>query len=564
MWKKQTKFKTLEERQKSIPGALYNLDHYTTLQNEELPSIEGLNEMGKTLINNIVNRHIVLFGDYDCDGIFSTVIVWKTLDFLAKKAELVSGKPASSIEVRIPDRINEGYGFSNEAAEEIQNSVILLLDNGIVQYEAIHKAKENGNIVLVLDHHQPGETLPEADIIVNPHAVSGGEFNEYCAAGLSYRLARYLLEKNASWAGKDEELLHEALFLSAVATIADVVPMLNENRMIVRYGLMDVPQRLKKLIKAIAGEKKELLLVDDVSFSIAPAINAVGRMGKLNTEFVKKIAFEQDLFEVSQELVTTNTMRQEETKNGKKAIEIPKDCPDKIMVHQGNFHQGIIGLLASYVVTATGKPSFVFGNDMKGFVTGSARSPRGTQNLKELLDKVQDKHPGLLAKYGGHAAAAGVTIKTESLQEFKDAVNSLAEYEVSNDKIYDFDIKTSDDWKSIWKAVMEYAPYGEGNPAPVLCLDTTEKLDMAKTGRRMFKTLPDLKTIIAFSSAFSAYTGQKPDECERMKYYGYLLMNNYGGGESYQFRVEDVEGEKKAKSPLQLALEEKMKKEAAS
>ena len=548
----KSKFSTLEERQKSIPGSLYAIPNYISAK--VLPKIENLSKMAKSISEHMIEKSIIIVGDYDVDGIMSTGIMLKTLKFLCEAASKVSGKAASTVDFMIPDREIDGYGFNENQADQIKDSLILLLDNGIVQYEAIRKAKENGNTVYVVDHHQPGETLPDADLIVNPHAVSGGEFNEYCAAGLSYRLAREIFSQ--PWVsayvveGPVNALLEELLFMAAVATVADVVPVLNENRVIIQEGMKKIPPHWENICFVLMNTKKSYLNEGDIAYKIAPAINALSRMGRLDKAIIEELMFAEDTEHVADTMQSLNVRRKEETEKAMKSLVMPDKSVKVVVVQSENVTQGIAGIIAGRLCDKESKPVFMFGPEQNGLITGSARAEKGTVHLKNLLDKVNASYPGLIEKYGGHEAAAGVSIRRERLEEFVHAVNAIADYEPIATKTYDFELPEGN-WKGVYEAIQEYAPYGEGNPSPMLhfrCTPNPKEIAVMK--KEHLKVYQGNNECVGFGLA------RKYDPAQEgaLNLYGTLQLNEYRGGLSIQFNAIDVEQEEPQKNGLQLEL----------
>lgn len=549
----KSKFATLEERQKSIPGSLYAIPDYISAK--VLPKIENLSEMAKAISEHMIGKKIMIVGDYDVDGIMSTGIMLKTLKFLCEAASKVSGKAASTIDFMIPDRENDGYGFNEKQAEQLKDSLVLLLDNGIVQYEAIRKAKENGNTVFVVDHHQPGETMPDADLIVNPHAISGGEFNEYCAAGLSYRLAREIFSQ--PWVsayvveGPVNALLEELLFMAAVATVADVVPVLNENRVIIQEGMKKIPPHWENVCFVLMNTKKTALNEGDIAYKIAPAINALSRMGRLDKAIIEELMFAEDTEHVADTMQSLNVRRKEETEKAMKSLLMPDKTEVKvIVVHSEIIGQGIAGIIAGRLCEKESKPVFMFGPEKNGLITGSARAEKGTVHLKNLLDKLNASRPGLIEKYGGHEAAAGVSIRRERLEEFAQAVNAMADYEPITTKQYDFELPESN-WQGVYEAIQKYAPYGEGNPSPMLhfrCTPNPNEITVMK--KEHLKVYQGNNECVGFGLA------RKYDPVQEgaLNMYGTLQLNEYRGGLSIQFNAIDVEQEGRPKNELQMEI----------
>lgn len=540
----KSKYATLAERQTSIPGALYELPNYED-DETELPRIANLSDLSCALTERLVGgKKIILFGDYDVDGIFSTIIMLLALRNLGSLAESISGKPASTVTVMVPDREKEGYGFAVSHAEKLHDSIVVLLDNGIVQYDAIQKAKENNNEVFVVDHHQPGSFLPNADIIVNPHAIAGGDYDNYCAAGLAYRLAREMFHEKwvASVSSKETvtAVMQEFLFMAALATVADVVPLLWENRVIVKEGMKTIPTRWQPICYCLMDSEKPSLNEGDIAFKIAPAINAAGRLGELDASFIEELAtVEGSKTEyIASRLQVMNQERKNLTRETLRSLNVQNPEAKVIVVQDDSIPGGIAGIIAGHLAEKYEKPVFVFGPVSDGLITGSARSKNGLQlHLKNLLDKLNAVVPGMIIRYGGHESAAGVTIPFSRLAEFTDVINSYAEYAPIMQKVYDFDLEPEYDWLEIYNSIQLYAPYGEGNTAPLLRYNTrvSEKdVRLMGTGKEHLKIGVGNYEAVAFNMAKKA--NLKNPQYELI---GTLQTNEYRGSYRVQLNIVD-------------------------
>ena len=556
MWKKRN-INSLGELMRSRPGATYELADYRSLATRNLPEITNLNVLADLLQNYLLENRIVIVCDYDTDGIMSGGIMLKALSFLASEAERVFGKPASQISLIVPDRFADGYGFQPQHAEQISSSIILLLDNGICQHEAIRKARENGNEIYIVDHHLPAETLPEANLTVDPW-VFPGDFNEYCAAGLCYRLARRMLE--ADWVVHcvSHELVsaaqEEFLFMAAVATIADVVPLLNENRLIVREGLRFVPSFWRKTVSILCNEEKDSLTEEDVSFRISPAINAIGRLGKLNSEWImefildgseKRAALAKKLYSMNEERKFL-TAQAQETAEALIRKQYSPDAP-ALVVQSETFHPGIVGIVAGRLSEIWSRPVFVFGPaDSKGLLTGSGRSKDNPVHLKKLLDDLS-VGTDCIVRCGGHASAAGVTIRADRLETFAEAVSeyawSLEDEYIRPDSFYDFELDEDENWAEIYSEIRKYAPFGAGNPEPVFhCRFTPVPGLIRVLGKDHVKirNLNDQEAVgFGMMNRYSEF-----DSSSALHLYGSIAPNRYCGGLSMQFIIRDLEAEK--------------------
>ena len=445
-------------------------------------------------------RRVYVFGDYDVDGICSSAILSLVLN-----AMFYMGA-----RVRLPYRFSEGYGCSPEAIDEFEDgSLLILIDNGIVAYDAIDKAKAKGMDVVVIDHHLPklGDDgkpiLPNADVIVDPH-VFPGEFNDYCAGGLAYRAVCEYLQLSGEDQGFDyfhykpmADILTGCRAIAAIATISDSVRLTGENRKIVREGIEVInklPEALPKGLRVLI-EKLELSGVVDekaIGFRIGPCLNAPGRLydrgaGKAYTLLIKRMTFKEAGDAVADILEDNETRKQlcsdwfetarEEIEKGQMEDHYP------VVLSIPGIPEGVIGIIAGKVSEAYKTPAIVLCDDGTGLCKGSART-YGSVHVKELLDL----HSDLIEKYGGHAGAAGLTVRLENVEKLRSCLNaSLGKKpeEIGADVFYDIEIARVD-VPATMTEVNRFKPYGEGNPAPVVLI---RDLTLIPDGSEHYKLL---------------------------------------------------------------------------
>lgn len=551
MYKKRN-VNSFEELKKSRPGSNYQIKNYKFIKSEELPRIENLEKAVETIVKHLVGANIVVYTDYDVDGVLSAAIVFKLLALLTRLYARFTNKSPSTINLLVPDRMKDGYGFNVNAAEKISNSLVLLLDNGIVQHEAIDVAKANNNTVIVLDHHSPDEKLPNADVIVNPNAIQGGQFNEYCAAGICYRLARRMLDieavRNAIPANIHQEAMEEFNFLAAVATIADVVPLLNENRMIVKNGLKNIPESWRPFINYLCetSEERDHVWGDEIRFKVAPAINATGRLGELTPQFILAMSLNKEgqRDTVAKHILRQNQRRRTETAEAIRKINASLEKDETVNQHnaiiiKSDAHIGVIGIVAGKLADKYQKPCFVFSKNEAGELVGSVRTKSGTVNLKELLDNISKTIPSVVLKHGGHELAAGVTITEAGFNKFQETVFNAVdniEYHLETDEYYDFEIKPTDNWFDVFSELEEQGPWGEGNPAPVYMVE----LDISSVKKKIFK-----ETIRLMDGELHEYLGfglkAQIEGAEKLRLIGNISRNEYHGGDRMQFTITAIE-----------------------
>lgn len=414
--------------------------------------VKNLDKAAAVISSHSKKLPILIIGDYDVDGIMSSAILFQVLKCLAFE----------KVMVRLPHRFSEGFGFKKTMLDEIkepEKTLVITVDNGIAALDAVDYAKSIGCTVIVTDHHEPvkenGEIkLPAADVIVDPH-VYGDDFNDYCGAGLAYKLAEVLISNRAK----------SLLSLAAIATIADVMPLREENFVIVRNGLKYLSAGyttlgLKALMKFLNLEGE--ISSSDIGFKIGPCLNAPGRLiddgAVLSLKMV--LAPDKDLAEnLAKKLIELNEERKSLVDDALSRVpEFEGKFP--VIVNIPDVCEGIVGIIAGKLEEAYGGPALVFTNAGTEELKGSGRSPESL-NLKQLLDL----HPELFVKYGGHAGAAGFTIKTSNFNDLKIALqNNLKDFKPDVTQL-EADVEISEDeLEEALEIEKMFQPSGEGNP----------------------------------------------------------------------------------------------------
>ena len=464
MWVKRDELTTVAEV--VVRNAGRSLEELLNPKNDS--EILNLIEVAKIICDAIRARFpITIVGDYDADGICGSAILYKTLVALGVTPT-----------VRLPRRFSEGYGFSMQMLEEISGGLLITVDNGIAAVDEIAEAKKRGLKVVVLDHHQPRDdgALPPADVIVDPHVFNNGGFEDFCGAGLAYRLACLLLVKKA-------ELLPELSALAAIATVADVVPLVDDNRSIVMEGLKAIKRNKAPVGLRVLIDRLGLFDIDesDISFTIGPILNAPGRM--LDDGAMKSFRLLTDrefLDSKAKDLEVINDRRKELQAAGLQTAEqiIMEDCmhgDSVLVINSGRRNgmaaipEGLVGILAGKISEKYKVPAIILTeSDKPGIMKGSGRS-YGNIDLKGLLDKAAE----LMVSYGGHPKAVGLSIPEADVDVLRDfLMEALAgeEREVADVSYYDLSVKNSELEATIAE-ILKYAPYGEGIARPVLRIE---------------------------------------------------------------------------------------------
>jgi single-stranded-DNA-specific exonuclease len=433
----------------------------------------------RILLASRKKEKIGIFGDYDADGIPGAAILYEGLQKLGLEAK-----------VYIPDR-SEGYGLSKNAVEFFQKgdiSLILTIDCGVRDLIAVNFAKKLGIDVIVCDHHEPGRTLPHAFAVIDPKRK--GEkypFHELSGAAVGFKLMQGLskLSKKIK-----PDFLRYILDLVAISVISDIVPLISENRIFAKLGLM-VLQKTKRIglieLYKIAKIKPETINAYQVGFMIAPRINASGRMAESRLSFdLLTTRDKKTAKQLAQNLNETNKERQRETERflRQARTQIKKNKLHKnkvILLQHDEWPGGLVGLMASKLKDEFNRPVFVFQKE-KDTSRGSARSIDGF-NLAEIL-LASSK---LIEKGGGHAKAAGVEVKNEKMKEFYDYLLNLAEQKIKIEDLIpeikiEIELNLIDiNWQN-YKILADFEPFGLGNPRPKFLTSDLEILQIKTMG----------------------------------------------------------------------------------
>ncbi len=425
-------------------------------------SQEGVEKSKKRIIQARENKdQVIVYGDYDADGLCSTAIVWETLYQNGLK-----------ILPFIPDRIKDGYGLKPQKVKELKDKLpdlrlIITVDNGITAFQGVEQAKELGIDVITIDHHlKLQDKYPQAYALIHSPLVS--------ATGLAWLWSRF-------WGIPD-------LGLAALATIADVMPLVGANRSFVKYGLPILQKTRRVGIRHLfqeAGIEKKVIDVFQVAFMLAPRLNALGRVADpldgLRLICTKRLEKGIDLAKLANKI---NSQRQQMVEDG---IFLAKELIGKklnpiLIVENETYHKGIIGLIASKLTEEFYRPSLVIRKE-KELSYGSARSIDGI-DIISLLKKVGK----FMEELGGHQKAAGFTLKTKYLPKIKERLLKIAQKEIPDNlltptRVVDCEVKLSSLNLDFYNLVSKISPFGEGNPEPVFLARNLRVLSLTTVGK---------------------------------------------------------------------------------
>lgn len=482
-------------------------------------------------------ERITVYGDYDADGVTSTSVMLETLEMLGGQADYF-----------IPNRFKEGYGPNKEAFKQLiekGTQLILTVDNGVAGHEAIAYAKEKGVDVIVTDHHELPETLPDAFAIVHPkHPQGDYPFTDLAGVGVAFKLATALLE----------EIPVEFLDLVAIGTVADLVSLTDENRALVTFGLnvLKETQRfgLLALLKEVDTKPKE---VDEttIGFKVAPRLNALGRLEDASPAVEMLTTFDE-----TQAVQLVQMIQQKNEERKAFVSQIVEEAQDKLqeqsadslvnVIAKEGWHEGVLGIVASRLLEETGKPTIVLNiNKETGEAKGSGRSIQQF-NLFEACNDVQD----LFSHFGGHHMAAGMTIPIEKIEVLSTHLNQKALQIIKTDAAFadeweiDVTCELSEVSVEALAAIEQLKPFGTDNPKPLFQLKNVQVLDARRIGAD--------KTHLKFTVQQEQYEldviafrfGEMVDALKGnplVSLLGSLEINEWNGNRKPQFMLTDLE-----------------------
>lgn len=481
---------------------------------------------------------VTIVGDYDVDGIGSLAIM-----------SILSSVMQLNYSLIAPKRKTEGYGISQKILERIpENSILITVDNGIVAVEQISEAKKKGIYTIILDHHEKGEILPDADIIIDPAALGEADCKVYCGAGLAYKLAESIL-------GENDPRMSLISVIAMLSTIGDSVPLIEDNRKIVIRGLQNIrngimTEGLKQLIEK-SGISLDKIDEGKVGFNINPCLNAPARLednGAIKSIQLLLCTNPDIAATLADELIAINTKRKDMVSKVMEEVEAENLSENNkyIMIYKPDLEEGIVGIISGKLSEKYGLPSITICETEDGMLKGSCRSSAEEINLKSVLDECSD----ILLKYGGHQKAAAFSMKKENLKGLKEKLSKLFPEKKTEDALYyDFDIM-AEEIPSVISQQYALKPFGEGNRIPLVCIrnikignNYNEKyLLMGKAGNPdSEKTNIKLK-FKTFNAIGFGLADVWDDECEKSQYFdllGYVEQNEWNGRYYNQIRLVD-------------------------
>jgi len=491
------------------------------------------------------DEKIIVYGDYDVDGISAAAILWETLNSLGAK-----------VMPYIPSRFTEGYGLSETGIKnlklEIENckprfyrgKLLITVDNGITAYEGLKFAKQQGLDVIVTDHHQPGDKQPAALAIIHSTQISG--------SAVAWILAREVI-KNLKFKIKNYSRDH--LGLVALGTIADILPLVGINRGLVVHGLKVLRNSSRLGIRALcasAAVSQDSLDTYNIGFILGPRLNAMGRVDHA-MESLRLLCTRnpQKASELARKLESANHLRQEKTEAVVSHVEsIHADpawsdgnIPKLLYVYHASYEEGVIGIAAGRLVDKYHRPAIVLSIGEE-YSKASARSISGV-NILELLKKAGD---GIFKSVGGHPMAAGFTIKTQDVELLGQRLNEISELEISDEVLIknvriDCEINLLDATEALLSQIIKFAPFGFGNPEPAFETKGVNVLEMRLLGKEKnhLKMLVEKDGVTFTAIGFRMgewYANLSPDLSVNIVYA--VEENVWNGNKSLQLKLKSI------------------------
>ncbi|GIO21814.1 single-stranded-DNA-specific exonuclease RecJ [Oceanobacillus sp. J11TS1] len=472
---------------------------------------------------------ILVYGDYDADGVSSTVILLHAL----KKLE-------ADCEYYIPNRFTEGYGPNESAFRQLHQAgfgLIITVDTGIAAVHEAEVAKELGIDLIITDHHEPQAELPDCYAIIHPKVSKDYSFKELAGVGVSLKLAEALIG----------ELPKELLPFTAIGTIADLVPLVSENRILATFGLKELQRTSHIGLKALKQvcQLDEIITEEDIGFRIGPRLNAVGRLG--SADLAVDLLLEEDYevaVEMANELNLINDRRKKIVQDiVEEAMEMVQTDKRIIIVAKEGWNEGVLGIVASKLVQKFDRPAIVLAvKPEQGIVKGSARSIPAF-DLFEGCMTVRD----LFTHFGGHSQAAGMTLPIENLNSLETALNDILLQELSEEDFkQELNINATLDIEDIDVSLIEeiarLAPFGMGNPKPLFEIKEVPK-EVRQIGSKKNHLKMQFTSVKGHVDTVGFGFGELKDAISphtKVSVAGELSINEWNGRRNAQMMIKDL------------------------
>ncbi|MGO1329019.1 MAG: single-stranded-DNA-specific exonuclease RecJ, partial [Idiomarina loihiensis] len=515
-------------------------------------SLKDISKAVELLQNALKNQEkVCICGDFDADGATSSALMVSALQAFGLQ----------QVGYRVPNRMTDGYGLSVAMVEQlaVENvQLIVTVDNGIAAHEAIALAREKGIQVLVTDHHLPPEELPLANAIVNPNQ-HGCEFPSKNLAGVGVAFYVLLALRSAlrEQGVKPLPNLADWLDLVALGTVADVVPLDYNNRVLVQQGIARIRKGMSrpgiKALLEVANRDASQLAASDLGFALGPRINAAGRLDDIGLGIECLLAGDSRAQQLAQQLNDLNQQRKsiesEMREHAESAVAKLRfdqgQVPDLVTLYQPDWHAGVIGIVAGRVKEQVNRPVIALANDDDELLKGSARSVSGL-HMRDLLERVHSLQPGIMERFGGHAMAAGLTMKKENLTRFSELAEQVASEWLSEEqkqRVFwsDGELTTLQLSQDSVNMLQSAGPWGQQFPEPMFD-GQFELVDQRIVGERHLKLVvrhPQGELLDAI--AFNVDTQQWPARQISVVELLYKpQLNHFRGRTNVQLLVEQI------------------------
>ena len=509
-------------------------------------------------------QRIIVVGDFDADGATSSALSVLALRMLG----------SHNVDYLVPNRFEDGYGLSPEVVDqaiELGAEVIMTVDNGVSSIEGVRYAKEKGLLVVVTDHHLPGSVLPIADAMVNPN-LPDCPFPSKALAGVG--VAFYLMMalcvamRQSGWfaeQGISEPKLMELIDLVALGTVADVVPLDENNRVLVHQGLQRIRAGLARpgiqALIEVAKRDAQRMVAADFGFALGPRINAAGRLDDMsfgvellmcnNIHAARRMASELDGLNQTRREIEQGMKQEAMAFCERLEFGDKSELPYGVVLFQRDWHQGVIGILASRIKDAYHRPVIAFAEGGDGTLKGSCRSIPGL-HMRDALDVIDTKNPGVIVKFGGHAMAAGLTIQEQHYSRFCQLFDQVVRDSIDQSALKgivlsDGELQPEEFNLATAEMLRAGGPWGQMFPEPIFDGDF-KVLHQKLVGENHLKLMlePLFKgfgsNVMVDAIAFNIDVRRWPDPAVKTIHLAYRLdINEFRGNQTLQLMVEHIQ-----------------------
>lgn len=503
----------------------------------------------------VSGEHITIYGDYDADGLTSTAIMYETLTQLG-----------ADVDYYIPDRFKDGYGPNKAAYERLiadGTELIVTVDNGVSGHEAITLANEKGVDVIVTDHHELPQTLPHAYAVIHPRHPKGKyPFGDLSGAGVAFKVATALLD----------EIPQDLLDLATIGTVADLVSLTGENRALVKFGLTALENTLRPGLLAlyeVAGVDQQTITSETIGFLLGPRLNAIGRMQHAQSGVELLTTLDDELAtDLAKEAQSLNIQRQNIVEEiTQQALHKLEQEPKHLVnvVTGPDWHEGVLGIVASRLVEKTGRPTLVLNISDEGIAKGSGRSVEAFHLFNAL-----DGHRELMTSFGGHHMACGLSLEASNLPQLQTILDEEA-------KAQDLDptkkpvlqvtakLKASEVTLDLIASLDKLAPFGTDNEVPVFEITDYQVVQAKALGKTNDHLRLDLNTGTTQLAALAFGVGDELPELlaqpKSLKFVATVDKNEWRGNVSPQLLIKDLDQVAKKKPQVIIERSERLQKE---